>query len=1323
MKKSQKTIASIIACSTTAIALTLGVIALKHNSFSTRIEADAYHLTLNSSNGITGSNVTTTKNQSTDSGNYQVAFKYEKCSSFGGGHATLLATGKIVNTEHIRSIYNLTATFATEGALKFRTSYDGATWGGYTSMTSTENYPLGSNPYYVEFSTDGTHSVDITSIKFSYTCLENEKAKEGAIPADSYYQKVTNSTNLTNGDYLIVYESSSKVFNGGLPSLDAEGNYVTTTIKSSKIDANATVDAAKFTLTSETDGWTILSSSGKYIGRSSNNNGLETSTTKMYNSISVNSSSATIKTSSGPELKFNNATSNGDRFRYYKSGQQAVALYKYVPGAIEYDTPVDENGFEVTDANIENYTVNDIYDKNGLSVKATFTDGTKVPLSEGGENGYSFFIRHLGGETIDTSKKFDSVGMYQLVVNYKDYLPSVTNFAVGDHLTAITPALSTSTFNTADKMSEHLTGNLSAVLTTTSGSTNVTYANFAANKLSVSLLDPEDVVRPMDQVFGVAGTWKIKVTSTVDSSVYGTVDVTVNAIQVQTISFAENAMTLYVGDDAKLVPIFNPSNATNQNVVWDSSNATVASVDNQGNVHAIKKGTTDITATSAEDSNKVAICHITVKNQSTTTATISSHWWSTTGTSNIATSLDKDGFDTSNITLTNASASNYVAAEDKSSYRLGSGSNTGSITFNFAACVITGVSIEAKYFSSDNSVPVKISTSGNTTGETISVNSSSYSTFTTTAFKSDNTESTSLTIATTTSGKRAYLKTITLTIGAAEPVYPTAISLSNATINVGEATQLVPSFTPNDTNQTALYWESENTAIATVDQTGIVTGVAQGSTTITATGEDENGNDVVGSCTVTVNTVAVTGVAFSASSIDVGVGGNKTVKANVIPSNASNKTITYSSNNTSVATVNPNTGVVNGVSTGTATITATTAEGGFTATCTVNVSALDAWTLMFYVCGSNLESDPINQGGGCATSDINEILAVKNQQPGSVNIIMETGGANTWRGHGISNNNLDRYEIDSTGMTRVDQLEDACMGDEATFQSFLEWGFDNYPAERIGIFMWNHGGAMDGCCFDEKHDDQPLYNEEVDQALTAAKAHSGINDNLEFIAYDACLMAVQDIAEVNSHHFNYMLSSQESEYSGGYDYDSWLPTLYADPRHVSTVDVLTSVAHTFIEEQKQNFIDWGYSVDECDQTQSVYDLSYMAAYKTAFENLATGLSGIMDDSLWSSFSSLMKSVQQYGADNNGAYKYDIYDAEQVFDKMLANNSYNGVKGLVTTAKTAMGNVIVYEEHTAAITGCGMNIFAPLSGYNYYYDEDTNFVNWYNLCNQYTGRGK
>ena len=81
--------------------------------------------------------------------------------------------------------------------------------------------------------------------------------------------------------------------------------------------------------------------------------------------------------------------------------------------------------------------------------------------------------------------------------------------------------------------------------------------------------------------------------------------------------------------------------------------------------------------------------------------------------------------------------------------------------------------------------------------------------------------------------------------------------------------------------------------------------------------------------------VPVTGVSLNTSTLNLIEGGTDTLTATVEPNNATNRNVTWSSDNPSVATVNN--GVVSAVSAGTATITATTADGGFTAACTVTV--------------------------------------------------------------------------------------------------------------------------------------------------------------------------------------------------------------------------------------------------------------------------------------------------------------------------------------------------------------------------------------------------
>lgn len=144
--------------------------------------------------------------------------------------------------------------------------------------------------------------------------------------AEDVYQKVTSTAGITDGDYLIVYETGKVAFNGGLTTLDATNNTIAVTITSSKIPANATTNAARFVINKAAK--TIKSASGYYIGRTTDSNGFNSSTSTAYtNTMSISSNNFVVTSSGGPLLRYN-SSSDQKRFRYYATGQQAIQLYK-----------------------------------------------------------------------------------------------------------------------------------------------------------------------------------------------------------------------------------------------------------------------------------------------------------------------------------------------------------------------------------------------------------------------------------------------------------------------------------------------------------------------------------------------------------------------------------------------------------------------------------------------------------------------------------------------------------------------------------------------------------------------------------------------------------------------------------------------------------------------------------------------------------------------------------------------------------------------------------------------------------------------------------
>lgn len=166
----------------------------------------------------------------------------------------------------------------------------------------------------------------------------------------------------------------------------------------------------------------------------------------------------------------------------------------------------------------------------------------------------------------------------------------------------------------------------------------------------------------------------------------------------------------------------------------------------------------------------------------------------------------------------------------------------------------------------------------------------------------------------------------------------TGVTLNETAISLeeGENFTLEATVAPADATNPAVLWTSGDDDVATVDG-GVVTAVAPGTATITVVTVD---GGLTASCEVTVTpaTVAVTGVSLDQSTLELEPGGTATLVATVAPENATDKSVSWSSSDDAVATVAD--GVVTAVADGTCTITVTTTDGGFTATCDVTVETV-----------------------------------------------------------------------------------------------------------------------------------------------------------------------------------------------------------------------------------------------------------------------------------------------------------------------------------------------------------------------------------------------
>lgn len=187
-------------------------------------------------------------------------------------------------------------------------------------------------------------------------------------------------------------------------------------------------------------------------------------------------------------------------------------------------------------------------------------------------------------------------------------------------------------------------------------------------------------------------------------------------------------------------------------------------------------------------------------------------------------------------------------------------------------------------------------------------------------------------------------------------------------------------------------------------------------------------------------------------------------------------------------------------------------------------NASDTYTLMLYMCASDLESEC-----GFATEDLNEIMY--GYTAGNLNVIVQTGGTVEWQNTVVADDRCQRYRVTEDGLELVDDsLGMQNMADSATLTDFIQYCSSNYAADHYGLVLWDHGGGVvGGYGYDENFGGDSMSLTEMSRALGDASVH------LDMLGFDACLMAAP--------YADYLIASEEPEPGCGWYYTDWIGKL------------------------------------------------------------------------------------------------------------------------------------------------------------------------------------
>ena len=337
-------------------------------------------------------------------------------------------------------------------------------------------------------------------------------------------------------------------------------------------------------------------------------------------------------------------------------------------------------------------------------------------------------------------------------------------------------------------------------------------------------------------------------------------------------------------------------------------------------------------------------------------------------------------------------------------------------------------------------------------------------------------------------------------------------------------------------------------------------------------------------------------------------------------------------------------------------------------------------TIMIYIVGSNLESQ-----NGSASIDLDEMIGSGFNED-KTNVVVCAGGSSYWYTTGIGSGDCVIMEVTGGQLVTKKKTASVNMSDPGTLASFIEYSLQNYPAEEYGLILWNHGGGpVYGYGHDEVHSNTMMSIGEIAGALSTCSF--GSENKLEFLGFDACLMASVEIASCFSSYADYLIASEESEPGWGWQYEF----LSQIDRCTSGADIGRLIVDYYFAGSYEYFADNpGYKTD---LTLSCLDLSQTDELIVGVNTLFTAVNNGLANGQFSTASRSRYQAKEFGASSDGS-DFDLIDLGH-FNSLLAA-SYSAE---AEDVKNLLGEFVEYSK-TNVEGANGVSVYHP-------YDDKAN----------------
>ena len=328
------------------------------------------------------------------------------------------------------------------------------------------------------------------------------------------------------------------------------------------------------------------------------------------------------------------------------------------------------------------------------------------------------------------------------------------------------------------------------------------------------------------------------------------------------------------------------------------------------------------------------------------------------------------------------------------------------------------------------------------------------------------------------------------------------------------------------------------------------------------------------------------------------------------------------------------------------------------------------WTLMVYMMG-----DKDSGMSGYVDPDINRLESV-DLQGSAVTVLADYNGDGGQKGtrRGRIVHDADSSSINSP----LVWLNEMDMGRADTLRDFISWSAKTCPADNYALIMWDHGHGLDGVGSGT-------------ETLSPLEIRTGIADSgvkLELVSFDACLMAMTEVAYELRGQAVYMTGSEALipkdpgfPFEVGFPYAAVLQTLNSSP-HMNSASLAATAINSY---RGEDLAGWTYS--------AIY-LAGMEALGTALDNLGGVVRRDLSGRDWETIHSIIDDLVDYDA---ALSKHNYRDLGEFLDRfdLESNGLPTSVRNAARLARTALNKAVIANRTSPLLTtGQGLSIYLP-----------------------------